>query len=466
MTSYRETFLRHRVLLTMPVVVAVFVAMWWALGAPKSYESTASLWVDNAPPGDSSVADTNPALRSPSEREQLVLGELLRTRDFRLAVARRGPLAEYLAHHRWRGWGPPALLPAGSTERRITGALGPKHVDTTVAGPQVLQIDYKGPTPAVAAGTLSALVQEYDKERFRLDADRAQATKAYWKSQVDAASKTVGDANRNLQGYLAAHVGVPPSDPELKALRRAAKDAAKQLAGATTRYTQARFAVPPPRPDAGALEVLDTPKVPKGPVSGHKNVALAFVGGLFGGALISLLGLVALTPGRSDTWSAPVRRPVLPAGNGTVSADAGPTVLSEIPSPAVAATRAPAAANGNGDAEAFRGTIVDVGRARRTRPIWMVHEPAGSEPRLDVGSSVHILDPAGGEGVVRERRDAEDGGSVLEVEITVQRFGKTVEGTDGRRALAATDARWLGREVAFAATPVPPSDRNGATADA
>jgi hypothetical protein len=207
---YIQTFSRHRVLLCTPIAVAVLISAWFVLGAPKSYQSTASLWLDNPPPSQTSVANTNPAILPPANQEQSVLTELLATRQFRLAVGHAGPLAAYLAHHGTAGWGPSALLAqlrgTGSLDDRVDSALG-HGVSSTVAGPQVLQISVQGPTPAVAAGTLSALLNEFNQDRSDTRRTRAAATLAYYNGQLQAAQKAFDGAVQALTSYRAAHPG-------------------------------------------------------------------------------------------------------------------------------------------------------------------------------------------------------------------------------------------------------------------
>src|SRR2546421_10134813 len=50
MARYRETFRRqHWLLLTLPIIVSVVFAGWFAFGAAPKYRSMATLWIDNAP---------------------------------------------------------------------------------------------------------------------------------------------------------------------------------------------------------------------------------------------------------------------------------------------------------------------------------------------------------------------------------------------------------------------------------
>ena len=108
--SYVQTFSRHRILFSLPIVLATLLALWFVAGAPKAYKSSTSLWVDTPPPAASSLDQTNATLVTPAAQAQQFLGELLTTRRFRLGVGHGGPLARYFATHAPGGWGPSALL--------------------------------------------------------------------------------------------------------------------------------------------------------------------------------------------------------------------------------------------------------------------------------------------------------------------------------------------------------------------
>jgi uncharacterized protein involved in exopolysaccharide biosynthesis len=306
MASYRATFLRHRRLLLAPIALSVVLAVWTVAGSPKAYESSASLWIDNPPPLPSSLTETNPTIRPPAEQQQLLLDELLKTRDFKLRVGREAPLARHLAENPSAGWGPMALLSrlrgGPALEARIIEALSPKRFMSIIAGPQVLQLSYSGPTPAVAAGTLKALIAEFDRRQAQLGLQRGESTLAYYRAQAAAASKAVIDARQGVADYVGANPGISASDPHLRAVRRAEQSAGRELAKATAKLNQVASDMRQSSSGKAGLHVIDAPRVPDGPMSGKKLLVLALVGGLFAGSLISLLGLIVLTPAAPHEW--------------------------------------------------------------------------------------------------------------------------------------------------------------------
>jgi uncharacterized protein involved in exopolysaccharide biosynthesis len=331
--SYRQTFREHRRLLSLPVVIAVVIAAWFALGSPKSYQSSASLWVDNPASLGSSLGNANPALLPPSQQEQSVFHELLSTQSFVLKVAHESGLYGYLATHGSGGFSPTSLLSGGGgpVKAKVLNSFGAKQVASSTPGPQVLAISYRGPTPGLTTSTLGALVNELQKQSDLLSHERNQTVLAYDRAQVAAASKTLSAARAEVQAYTSQHPVTTGSDPNLTALQTAAGAASSQLTAATQKLNQAQSAANDSNSSGATLSAIDKPTNAL-PVSGKKKELLIILGGLFAGLLISFLGAVALTPGKRDVWDAE-------------AASAGP------PLPAV---EAPLNRNGNGHSGAPR----------------------------------------------------------------------------------------------------------------
>lgn len=294
---YLETFRRNRVLFALPVVLAVVGATWATVAEPKTYRSSVSLWSDL--PGASGQEPIGVAPLA--EQEQSMLTELLTTKYFRTNIARGGPLAEHLRRHPTEGWGPATLLAklrgSGTLDEQIEVALSLKRVTSTVQGPHVLKIDYDATSPTVAAGTLRSLVGEFRKERGLL---RRDALTSY-RDQVVAASAALVEARTRLRTYIRDHPGSTDS-PEVAALARAERDVVERLAEATERFGEVSTTALDPASFQRTLRVIDPPEVPAAPRSGPKRVVLAILAGVFAGALVSIVGIVAVTKvGRTRT---------------------------------------------------------------------------------------------------------------------------------------------------------------------
>ena len=327
--SYRATFRRHRFLLSLPVVLCVIVAGWVVAGSAKSYLSTTSLWIDNAAPQASSVGNVNIALLSPAQQEQSVVTELLATDDFVLGVGHDSMLGGYLVKNGSGGFGPSALLSKltgkASEDSQIESSLGP-NVTTTVAGPQVLQISFSGPAPLVAQNTLDVLVHQLLADSKEFNLTHNESTLTYYQGQESAAQQAYAAAREQAGAYLRQHRRATGTDPNLTALSVAESQANTQLVQARNAYNQAAAGL---RGDSSGLTVsqIDSPTLPGGASTGKKKVVEAVVGGLFAGALISLLVTILLTPSMPrDPWEDEL---VQPAGSARMTSDPIPSAASE-----------------------------------------------------------------------------------------------------------------------------------------
>lgn len=292
---YADTFRRHKVLFLLPVVITTILAIWFVVGTPKQYRAGASLWVDTPPTQASSLQETNPAIVTPAAQAQQLLAELLATKQFRLEIAHRGPLSKYLARHPSQGFGPTALLKKlrgkQSVDDRAFAALDAKHVLTAAAGPQVLGIEYHGPSSAVAVGTVKALIRTLNERRNALEVNRQQLAVQHYRAQMQASTKTLAELQARIAG--ASSTGLTPSD--VGALQQGQRIAQTRLTRATRGYSQASLNLEAARTQGATYHVIDAPKLPAPAVTGIKKSGMVVVAGMFVGALISFLGLLFFT---------------------------------------------------------------------------------------------------------------------------------------------------------------------------
>jgi uncharacterized protein involved in exopolysaccharide biosynthesis len=283
--SYRETFRRHRGLLCLPIVLSVLVASYVVIGKPPVYSSTASLWVDTPPPTPSTIGANAPAMaQTPATAEQILLSELMSTRSFARAVAAKSPL------------GRQADVDTDVGFAKLAASLS--RVSSNVAGPQVLQISYSGPSAAVAGSTLAAVVDELQRQSKEYANKHNGAVRAHYRDQVVETSQALARARDRVTAYLNAHPRAGESDPNLTALTAAQATAAEQLAQARTDQSEAAGG----RNGGWATQVIDEPSRPVQVSGGKKKLAMMILAGLIGGGLVSFLGVVALTPGKRDPW--------------------------------------------------------------------------------------------------------------------------------------------------------------------
>jgi hypothetical protein len=291
---YRQTFLRHHLTLTLPIVLGAAFALWAGLASPKLYRSNASLWSGSASAGAEQFGALPPAVQ-----EQSMLNELLRTRRFTDTVARNSPLQAYLIAHPSSPRGPLGMLKEGlrgkpSLEDRIAEALSPKRVTSVVGGNNLLELDLSAVDPVLARDTLQVLIREYRQERGLLQRNALGSAKR----QVTSASNALEVARANLRSYLGVHPSTTDADLELRTLKDAEHNAVVQLANATSAMTQASDAVVSNGGLQTTLKVYDPPRLPIGPTAGKKRLIELVFAGAFVGLLISILGTVVVTKTR------------------------------------------------------------------------------------------------------------------------------------------------------------------------
>jgi hypothetical protein len=289
---YAKTFSQHRILFTLPVLLATALALWAVVTAPAAYVSKSTLWFDTPPTDPSSLAETNTALLTPAAQAQQLLAELLATRQFRLTVGRTSPLGRYLKQHPVSTSSPAGLLTrlrgGESVTDRLVSALGTANVGMAIPGPQVLALSFQGPDPAVTRATLQALITEFNGERGDLGVARLESTVAFYRSQASAASSALAAAKQKL-----ATTANDVNAHRDAALQKAT--AASRLSKATKALNQALLTLAATRSDAEHFQVIDAPSLPLGPTSHHKKQLFAVLAGLFAGGVVSFFGIAMLT---------------------------------------------------------------------------------------------------------------------------------------------------------------------------
>ena len=291
-TSYFQTFDRHRLLFSLPVMILSVLALWVVVSTPKEYKAGASLFIDNPVTQPSSFDDPNETDTPPAAQAQQLLTELLATKSFQMEVGRKGPLTKYLEAHSTEGWGPSGLLRklrgSGSAEDRTAKALDANHVLTTLPGKQILGLEYHGPTPEVTVGTVNALVEALNDERINVDISRQQQAVTHFKLQADTARNAIAQMNARLnEGNL--------SPGEAQGITQARNSAETRLRRGIRGYNQAALNLAVAKEAGPLYQVRDEPSLPAPAVSGMKKSVFGVVAGIFVGLLISILAIVFLT---------------------------------------------------------------------------------------------------------------------------------------------------------------------------
>lgn len=296
-----ESLFRHKWLALIPIILGVVLASGYELVQPRAFQTSASLWINTNTPGANVNAGTSNQYVDPSTSQENVLRELLTTRSFALAVGHNGPLGDYLAKHPDADVKGLAAVPgigalfsssSKSLDDRITSDL-PSDVTLSTPGPQVVTITAKGPSAAVAVGTINTVISEYTKQV--VSAQKATDTNAvsYYAQQVSLAQSQQQTAQQNLAAYQRAHPTAPITDSNLSLLQQSADLEQHNYETQLQHYQQAQLDLANASNYSG-FQVIDKAISPSGPVSRLKNVVVAGVGGLVIGLIVTLLVVSAL----------------------------------------------------------------------------------------------------------------------------------------------------------------------------
>jgi len=287
---YRATARRHRVLFVLIILLCALFGLSTALGSPKLYRSNATMVFKSLDTGASQFGATPPAAQN-----QAMLNELLLTRNFPEAVARKSPLGAYLKTHTSMGSGPITLLKRvlkgdPTYDERVATALGPKRMTSMPAGSDLLGVSLEAPTPALAQSTLRVVISQFLQERKRLQGSALSAAT----DQFAKARSQLVKAQSDVNGYARAHpASTTNSDPELRALANAQLQATRQLRAAGSAMNTALAAVSGGTGLPTTAGVFDPPNLPVAATTGKKRIGELALVGAFVGALISF-GLIVL----------------------------------------------------------------------------------------------------------------------------------------------------------------------------
>jgi uncharacterized protein involved in exopolysaccharide biosynthesis len=290
MRRYLETFSRHKIALTLPVVIALLVSMWYATSRPHKYESAMTVWFDTAAPSPSSLQSPN-LYTTPAAQNQAVLQEFLATRQFLVQVGHRGPLASLLSGTQGANSGSPAASSAVDDE--IAGILQ-RAFTVSVIGPNVAVVTMTGSSPGYLPGTLNAVAEEYVDAIGGTLKNRNTAAASYYQAQVKAARQTLDQANSAVSDYLHQHPGaLPTTDLNYAQLVQAATNAQTNYTGLENLFQQTNLSAANAQ-SAAAFHVIDPP-AGTFELSNRKHMIFTVVAGLAAGLVISALALSALT---------------------------------------------------------------------------------------------------------------------------------------------------------------------------
>jgi uncharacterized protein involved in exopolysaccharide biosynthesis len=228
-------------------------------------------------------------------------------------VARRGPLAHYLASvplaPSRTSWlkskvlfqgDPPPRYPSSDEVDSMAFDIISKNTIVYAPGPQIVSIDFTSDNPAIASATAQAILDQFLDETLTSGKARSQVVSDFYSGQLKGAQDALSAADLAVNQYLSAHpdlraTGAVP-DARLVQLQRMDTQARDTLTGFqqkvdSARLDQAALAAP----GASGMRLLDPAGVPAATGAGKKVLVTALGAGLGLGALVLVLGLLVLT---------------------------------------------------------------------------------------------------------------------------------------------------------------------------
>ena len=303
MIRYLETFYRHRLLLLTPVVLALVASIGTVLLQPRVYESSAKLLfygssMDVAPAGSPY------SYLTAADQQAGVLRELITTRSFATSVGQRGPLADYLLQQPASSGGLSGLIhkflgqggSSPSVDDLVYSELNQK-VSVVAAPPQLVSVTFQARDPAVAAGTVKAIIDQFSDEVLQSRKVQAQAVVDFFTTQLTEQDGQVAAADGAVTRYLAAHPSARTAqDPALIALQHTADLARQRYQSLSLQLDQARLDLAAQNQSGGAgFRLIDPASTPTQPLSLRVTALRSLLGGLAGGLIVAALALLVLT---------------------------------------------------------------------------------------------------------------------------------------------------------------------------
>ena len=187
-----EAFFRHAVLIVLPVILIPLVVTAAVLATPPQYEASAGVWVERATYLTYSTDDLGRYL-TPAQNQRSRLIELMQTRSFLGAIARKTPLN--------------ATLIASNGDEEVAQVFA-RDFDVLAVGDHLLVLHFRSVDRTAAGEVLNAVVDEF---KTRAAADRyaqAQVAIALLQSRVTDAEAALSAARDELAKYVAANPSI------------------------------------------------------------------------------------------------------------------------------------------------------------------------------------------------------------------------------------------------------------------
>jgi hypothetical protein len=301
-TRYLEVFFRHKAALLGLMAISVVVSTLVVMVLPRTYQATGTLWFDQSPIPDNSAASS---YTTPADQAVAIFHDLVNTRDFDVNVGQRGPLAAYFDRTGNFPTSDPVTPIVHWLERKpaATGSARTELVDYGVVTtlqkylliaptePHLVSLTFTFSDPTIAAGTLKAVIDQFEEQVKATNLVTAQGSVDFYTSQLAAQLKVVQAADKAVESYLAVHpeLRVPnaPFDPTYAGLQQTDDLARQNYADLSQKLDQARLIVASlQQPGPYGFRIVDAPQAPASASGLLKSVVFGTGGGIGVGLLL------------------------------------------------------------------------------------------------------------------------------------------------------------------------------------
>jgi uncharacterized protein involved in exopolysaccharide biosynthesis len=296
-TKILEAFFRHKLLLLLPpFLIPLIVGPIALMSAPIYYESWAGVWVDRPQYLAYTQAGWNTYL-TPAQNQANALNEQLKTRSFVMDIAKRTQLAPLVGNAR----GEDRIL------KVFTDGLA-----ITPNGDHLLVLRFRADTPKLAYDLLNSTIDAFKENASTDRVNQASLAISFYQAQLNDGQDNLNKLTSSARQYIAANprlgsltsqpgqstapvLPATATDPQLADLMGQIQFQQKEIDRIRGELSQAQF-------DASAglegqelgFQVIDPAQVPASPTRALKKQLIMPIGGLVGGAVLSIVLLVFL----------------------------------------------------------------------------------------------------------------------------------------------------------------------------
>jgi uncharacterized protein involved in exopolysaccharide biosynthesis len=234
LARHLEMLLRHRLRFLLLLLIAPLALGGSGMLVFRTYQATASLWIESPSYLGQSVAPVGWNLQhSPAQNEAEILRQLLATSSFDESVGAAVVSA--------------GTISGGDSLRQLIDSLG-SDLKITPVGSHLVRLTYSNARPALAVVVLQSTIDLFEKHLVAAQLEQQDLSSTFLSAQVAGAESRLAVSEEALNTLLSAHPELRPpgpdetgSVPELDRLAGQVRDNQANLVHLRTQLDQARF---------------------------------------------------------------------------------------------------------------------------------------------------------------------------------------------------------------------------------